>query len=228
MNWDKTIFLAHATEDKPMVRRIYNELLKSGLKPWLDEDSLPPGVKWEDEIKKAIKNSRFFVACISRNSIVKNGFVQKELKLALQQLELKAADNIYFIPALLEDVELPDISVNTVNLRDYQASKLFEPRGLEILTSFLKKQVNLIQQIEVKNPNKYKIKDLISDAKIDQALELLKYHGEKTDYYNNIIMLQGRYKELKDSFLLGSIPHELYRTEENRIIIAILDITDLL
>jgi len=95
MNWNKTIFLAHASEDKEYVRRLYKELKDNGLEPWLDEVNLLPGVRWDDEIKEAIKKSRFFLACLSKHSVSKNGYVQKELRTALAELEQKSFNSIY-------------------------------------------------------------------------------------------------------------------------------------
>jgi hypothetical protein len=36
------VFLCHNSEDKPEIRRIANELIKQGLKPWLDEREILP------------------------------------------------------------------------------------------------------------------------------------------------------------------------------------------
>jgi hypothetical protein len=54
------IFLAHGSEDKPRVRKIYEALKKHGFKPWLDEIDIPPGADWPTEIEKAIQTSHFF------------------------------------------------------------------------------------------------------------------------------------------------------------------------
>lgn len=133
--WDKVVFLAHASEDKSVVRDLYSKLKENGFDPWLDEKNLAPGVRWDDEIKNAIKNSRIFLACISRNSVSKSGYIQKELKMALAELEQKPPGHIYFIPVLVEDVELPNISVGTINLRDYQAVNIANQDGLDRLIS---------------------------------------------------------------------------------------------
>ena len=37
------IFLAHAREDKPQVRDLYDRLKERGFDPWLDEIDLIPG-----------------------------------------------------------------------------------------------------------------------------------------------------------------------------------------
>ncbi|ACK67605.1 Tetratricopeptide TPR_2 repeat protein [Rippkaea orientalis PCC 8801] len=48
------VFLAHNSVDKPHVREISNKLRERGLKPWLDEEQIPPGMSFQDEIQKAI------------------------------------------------------------------------------------------------------------------------------------------------------------------------------
>lgn len=104
MDWNRTIFLAHAKEDKIIIRKLYNELKQENLNPWLDEFSIEPGKKWKEEIENAIKKSRFFVACISKFSVKKAGYVQNELRLALQEFESRPPNNLYFIPVLLDDL----------------------------------------------------------------------------------------------------------------------------
>lgn len=146
MNWNRVIFLAHASEDKERVRKLHGKLKQNGLEPWLDEEDLMPGVKWDDKIKEAIKKARFFMACLSKFSVSKNGYVQKDLRLALNELEQKSPDVIYFIPALIDDVELPNITVGTIALRDYQAVKIFDDEGLSRLIDHLKRQANVISE----------------------------------------------------------------------------------
>lgn len=141
MKEKNTIFLAHASEDKGYVREIYKKLKATGLEPWLDEEGLVPGIKWDQEIIKVIKNSRFFLACLSKNSVSKNGYIQKELKTALAELEKKSSEFIYFIPVLIENIDIPNINVGTICLRDYQAIKIFEKNGSNKLIKYLKKVI---------------------------------------------------------------------------------------
>lgn len=58
------VFLAHNTADKPEVRAIANQLKERGIKVWLDEDQIPPGRSFQDEIQKAIplvKSAAIFI-----------------------------------------------------------------------------------------------------------------------------------------------------------------------
>jgi hypothetical protein len=75
------IFIAHANEDKPLVRELYAKLVKAGYKPWFDEEDLLPGQNWREEIPKALKNSDLFIACLSSTSINKRGYIQGSVSL---------------------------------------------------------------------------------------------------------------------------------------------------
>jgi len=157
MNQENTIFLAHANEDKPIIRRLYNELKANGLNPWLDEEDLLPGMKWDDEIVKTIKNSSFFLACLSSHSVLKNGYIQKELKLALSVMEQKPVGANYFIPLLIEDIDIPEIKVGTINMRDYQAVYLYKEGEMVKLIKHLKQDNKIINKVKRKeNPSTLK------------------------------------------------------------------------
>jgi hypothetical protein len=77
------IFLCHTSEDKAAVLDIYDCLTALGYKPWLDKKDLLPGQRWRREIPKAIRASDFILIFLSKTSIAKRGYVQKEFKLAL-------------------------------------------------------------------------------------------------------------------------------------------------
>ncbi|BAZ26667.1 GUN4 domain-containing protein [Kalymmatonema gypsitolerans NIES-4073] len=58
------VFLAHNSADKPEVRAIANQLKGRGIKIWLDEEQIPPGRSFQDEIQKAIplvKSAAIFI-----------------------------------------------------------------------------------------------------------------------------------------------------------------------
>ncbi len=44
---------------------------------------LQAGQNWQIEIPEAIRESKTFIACLSRQSVIKEGYVQAELRLAL-------------------------------------------------------------------------------------------------------------------------------------------------
>lgn len=130
-----TIFLAHASEDKQDVRKLYRKLKQCGYRPWLDEEDILPGQLWREEIPKAIRTSDFFLACLSKQSVAKSGYVQREFRLALNYYAERPTGYIYLIPLKLDDCEIPDLRHEEygIALRDYQWLNYHQADGFERL-----------------------------------------------------------------------------------------------
>ncbi len=120
------IFLSYARTDQDKVKILYQKLSKEGFNPWMDIDILP-GENWRNAIKKAIKRSDFFLACLSANSVNRRGYIQKEIRDALEIWKEKLDNDIYLIPVRLEDCEVPE------SLSDFQWVNLFEDGSWEKL-----------------------------------------------------------------------------------------------
>ncbi len=138
------IFLAHASEDKPAVLALYDRLKQAGYKPWLDKKDLIPGQIWRDEIPKAIKASQIFLACLSGKSANKQGYIQRELRIALDTLGEMLPGTIFFIPMRLEECEIPDLRLAEVslNLQDIHRLDYWEEDGFEQLERAITHQFN--------------------------------------------------------------------------------------
>jgi len=107
--WTKRprIFICHANEDSNKAGEIYERLTASGYDPWLDKRSLIVGQKWDYEIRKAVKESDFFVALLSEDSVSKKGYIQREFKLAMESLKEIPEGQIWLIPIKLDDCVVP-------------------------------------------------------------------------------------------------------------------------
>ena len=129
------IFLAHASEDKEAVTHLYQCLKERGFEPWLDKVDLLPGQNWRAEIPKAIKASDVFLACLSKESVAKQGYIQREFRMALQKMGDMPPGKIYLIPVRLDDCQIPELRQEEygINLADYQWVDLFESDGLDRL-----------------------------------------------------------------------------------------------
>lgn len=103
-----SIFLCHATEDKPIVREVYKRLKEEHFNPWLDEEDLLPGQLWEHEIRNQLRKSEFVLIFLSEISVNKIGFVQNEFKLALNALENIPEGTIHTIPVRIDNTQIPD------------------------------------------------------------------------------------------------------------------------
>ena len=56
------VFLCHSSQDKPIVRQLYQRLNAEGwIDPWLDEERLLPGQNWDMAIVKAVEVSRYYL-----------------------------------------------------------------------------------------------------------------------------------------------------------------------
>jgi len=100
------VFLCHSSADKAAVRDLYKFLKASGFDPWLDEEDLVAGQDWEYEIRKAVRESDVVLVCLSQNSINKSGFIQKELKYALDVADEQPEGVIFIIPLKSGDRKL--------------------------------------------------------------------------------------------------------------------------
>jgi len=102
------VFLCHASQDKPVVRELYQRLNAEGwIDPWLDEEQLLPGQDWNMEIEKAVEAANAVIVCLSNNSVSKEGYVQREMKFVLDIALEKPEGTIFVIPLRLDDCQVP-------------------------------------------------------------------------------------------------------------------------
>ncbi len=125
------VFLCHSSQDKQFVRDLCNKLLFDSFDVWLDENKLLPGQEWEMEIPKAVRNSHIVIVCLSQKSTHKEGYVQKEIKVALDIADEKPEGTIFLIPARLDDCVVPD------RLRKWHWVDLFTNNGYQKLQNSL-------------------------------------------------------------------------------------------
>jgi len=117
------VFLSYAREDRSRVEKFYDSLRKEGFIPWMDTRDIIPGSEWSKIIQENIKQSDFIIIFISRNSVSKRGYVQSEIRSALNVLSTRPAEEIFLIPVRLDDSQLPNI------LSHIQYVDLFEKEG---------------------------------------------------------------------------------------------------
>jgi hypothetical protein len=112
------VFISYAREDSKAARRLYDELKNAGLDPWLDQESILPGQIKSITTKKAIRESRFFVALLSNNSVKQRGDVQRQLKGALDVFKEFLESDIFLIPARLDDCQIPYYELQDIKYVD--------------------------------------------------------------------------------------------------------------
>jgi hypothetical protein len=141
------VFLCHASQDKPVLRELYQRLLAEGwIDPWLDEEKLLPGQDWDMEIEKAVEASDVVIVCISAKSVTKEGYIQKEIRKVLDFALEKPEDTIFIIPLRLDDCEQPR-RLRTWQYVDYFPSDRRE-RAFQRLLQSLRLRFDQRQSIE--------------------------------------------------------------------------------
>lgn len=136
MNSEPLIFISYASPDYDRVLPYFNVFRGAGFDVWLDKDRLKPGQKWDYEIKRALDRAVIVIAFVSNNSVDRRGYVQRELKIALDQAFDKLNDDIYIIPVLLDD----DTPVPR-QLRDVQIVRASDPDCGEQVTDAIRHQL---------------------------------------------------------------------------------------
>ncbi|MCP4349213.1 MAG: toll/interleukin-1 receptor domain-containing protein [Desulfobacterales bacterium] len=96
------LFISYVPEDTQDAEKMYEALNQYGAEPFFAKESLVPGQRREVAIRQAIKDSRFFIALLSSNS-VKKGIVNREVASALEQLDDFPESDIFIIPVRLDE-----------------------------------------------------------------------------------------------------------------------------
>ena len=103
-----SVFLSYSSADRGLVVPYFEHLKSAGFNVWMDT-AIKGGQNWDFEIQQALKSASLIVCFFSKNSLGKRGYVQREIKLALDFASEKLESDIFLIPVILDDdVGIPD------------------------------------------------------------------------------------------------------------------------
>jgi GTPase SAR1 family protein len=97
------VFLCHNWDDKPAVRRLAQQLRDRGLRPWLDERELRPGMPWQGAVEKQIQDIPAAVVVVGSTV---SPWQDQELGAFLRQFVRRRCP---VIPVLLPGAERPEL-----------------------------------------------------------------------------------------------------------------------
>jgi len=139
------VFISYVQENRDIVRRLVLDLKAQGIDVWFDRDKLPPGVFWQDEIRKAVSNHAYFICCFSKEySERQRTYMNEELELAIREMRLRGTSP-WFIPVLLSG-EIPDRDIGPGrSLRDIQFVELNQDNWQTALN-------NIVRAVRSTNP----------------------------------------------------------------------------
>jgi hypothetical protein len=115
--------MCHSSGDKAAARALTERLRSADVDPWLDDEQLLPGQDWEHEIRGALRASHAVLVCLSHTAVSKAGFVQREIKMALDLADEQPEGAIFVIPVKLEECAVPE------RLKRWQWVDYFDPDG---------------------------------------------------------------------------------------------------
>ena len=135
------VFLCHATEDRPATRELYKKLAaEPWIQPWMDTEDLLPGQDFDLEIYKALRDSDAILICLSQTSVTKSGYLNKEIRRALDTADEKPEGAIYIIPVKFDDC-VPSFE----KLKKYQWVNYYEPGAHERLIKSLRLRAEVLK-----------------------------------------------------------------------------------
>jgi len=131
-----TVFICHASEDREKASQVHDALKRARLEPWLDQQALRGGDRWDDMIEKTIEKVDYFVVLNSKSLAAKSresSYVNKEIRRALQADDMRLVGR-FIVPASIDDTPLLE------PLAKFQAVDLRRPDGLNDLVRAIKRQ----------------------------------------------------------------------------------------
>jgi len=170
------VFLSHSKADVTFVRRLYNDLRRCQIEPWLDDEEIRHGKPWLDAIfERGIPTCDCVLVYLTKHSIVSK-MVKKELDAALlQQLKdeyvslLPYVENQDLRPQLRSDLQSLQIPV----LNDENYTTLLPCVATEIWCSYLERTLAIAVQSE-------KLKRIEAEVKL-RDLEVAQGEGVFSD-----------------------------------------------
>jgi len=97
------VFISYVREDQQQAVQMSRDLKALGVQPWLDLTQMVPGINWRVQIEDALDACDYVVLLLSHNSIDKRGYGQVEKRYILDKLNHLPPNEIFLIPARLEE-----------------------------------------------------------------------------------------------------------------------------
>ena len=127
----KDVFISYGRkESKAFASKLHNRLIKEGLEVWFDQNDIPLGMDFQDQIDEGIEKAHNLVFVIAPHSV--------QSKFCLKEIELAVKRRKRIIPILhIEDADSLERLHPVISKRNwiYAREKLEEGRGLEELES---------------------------------------------------------------------------------------------
>ena len=122
------VFISYVKENRTEVDRLCDDLSSHDIRVWRDKNDIPPGARWPQTIRGAIREVAFFIACFSKEYNDRDKtYMNEKLMIAIEKLRQLPHDRVWFIPVKLNECEIPDFDIGMGGtLRDFHYVNLYE------------------------------------------------------------------------------------------------------
>jgi hypothetical protein len=116
------VFVSYAREDTSLATRLFASLQNQGFTPWLDQDALRGGERWNEATEDQLRDAEYVLVLETKSLATKRvGYVNKEIAIARDQAQHYRGS--FLIPLLVEDMPPED---QLKDLSAYQRMRLRE------------------------------------------------------------------------------------------------------
>jgi hypothetical protein len=107
-----SVFLSYASEDRPVVDALRQDLEAAGVDVWFDRQALEAGDDYEAKIKRNIENASLFVPILSRHTLTaQRRFFRIEWDHAEKVAVQAPASMRYIVPVAIDDISPNDPAI---------------------------------------------------------------------------------------------------------------------
>lgn len=164
-------FISYAREDLAVAKRLLSDLRFLGIEPWLDVDHLLGGQDWRHEVRRALRSATHVIAVVSHHSVNKRGFVQSELRYAIELLQEIPPGVVFVIPVRVDAIEPEVVELQALSWVDLFPSYHL---GFRQLAKSLGLNVPPLQYLEVNTH--YDLKDTYGERASVENIQLVQAH----------------------------------------------------
>lgn len=143
-----TVFVSYVKEDDDKAQWVFDTLRKAGLEPWMDEENLRVGERWDPELEQSISRCDYFVVLQSKALQARDeSYVYKEVEIALEKQSRQRRGLVFILPVRIDDVTFGDGRPGCLeDLAQLQTRDLLDEKDMNKLLS----QIARDQQKRVK------------------------------------------------------------------------------
>lgn len=151
-------FISYSSCDSPIVKSIVEELEKKGAKCWIAPRDIDGGIPYAKAIVNAIKESKVFLLCLSRNAALSDQ-VLNEIEVAYKRIG--SEDRILLQPLFIEDFSIDD--------EEYDALTYYIKRFNYIVPKRNNDVNDIVNEIVCNNNDIFAVSHRASNTKIESS-----------------------------------------------------------